>query len=203
VFKNLPPHARPILAFDLPVETRATCSACVMAKPDWPLDARDPGPFRAQLKCCTFDPFLPNFSIGKILAEEGAPALEKAIAERALSPLGLIPKKESSVNFGRESASRCVFLSPDARCSIWANRPSVCRSYFCVSNLGPEGQERWRKAEQLGNEAEWTLAHEVLWDMGFTQDDTATFAEWTGRERDFFIECARRAFSLTRGGIRP
>jgi len=189
VFKNLPPHARPKL--DLPRETRATCSTCVMAKSDWPREARDPGPFAPSLKCCTFEPFIPNFSLGRILSANPGIALDGQ-----LTPLGLIPRRSEAGDFGREAESRCAFLTDGATCSIWQNRPSVCRSYYCVSDLGEKGQGLWREAERLGNEAEWTLAHELLWSLGFTQDeiDQRTWAEWRGRERELYLETARRAF---------
>ena len=38
-----------------------------MAKADWPRDARDVGPFDSQLKCCTYNPFLPNFTVAKLI----------------------------------------------------------------------------------------------------------------------------------------
>lgn len=161
-----------------------------MAKPDWPPDARDPGPFDERLKCCTYDPFIPNFSIGRIWAE-----LDLSNLLPKLTPLGLIPTASaSSLNFGRDPNNTCGFLS-QGRCTVWSHRPSVCRSYFCVSDEGSEGQVLWREAERLGNQAEWDLAHEVLWEMGFTQDDRG-FAEWRGREREFFLECAQRAAKI-------
>lgn len=201
----------PELWADLPRETRATCSTCVMARADWPRDARDPGPFDPALKCCTYEPFLPNFSIGRLLIAAGEDrdrdqsailrALDRAFERGVVTPLGLLPR-ESRVDggagrragFGRDPGRRCAFLSEAATCLIWRDRPSVCRSYFCVSDRGEAGQTQWREAERIGNEAEWTLAHELLWEMGFTQDETSTFAEWRGREREFFIACAKRAF---------
>ena len=177
-----------------------------MARADWPRDARDVGPFSAALKCCTYEPFLPNFSIGRILlmgvAHQSARAMANVLAEAGaqgrMTPLGLMPRAGSeavSLEFGRNPMKRCQFLSATtAVCTIWRERPSVCRSYFCVSDQGSSGQALWKRAEVLGNEAEWTLAHEVLWEMGFTQDETENFAEWTSREPEFYMECARRAF---------
>jgi Fe-S-cluster containining protein len=199
-----------------------------MAKADWPRDARDPGPFDPALKCCTYEPFLPNFSIGRLLMRElevsareagdstdstkGEEtdhrekrsavliALDRAFARGVVTPLGLLPRESrvdggaaQAAGFGRDPGRRCAFLSESATCLIWHDRPSVCRSYFCVSDQGEAGQAKWREAERKGNEAEWTLAHELLWEMGFTQDETSSFAEWRGREREFFIECAKRA----------
>ena len=185
----------------MPRETRATCSSCLMASAEWPREARDVGPFESSLKCCTYEPFLPNFSVGRILGS-GSATLEALIADGRLTPLGLIPQNsnsnsgpnlDSNSNFGRDASKRCAFLQ-EGRCSIWRDRPSVCRSYFCVSDSGSAGQAQWREAERLGNEAEWTLAHELLWEIGFTPAEVSsgTFAEWRGREKELFIEISRR-----------
>lgn len=189
MFENLPDRFRPALSIE-PRETRATCSSCVMARADWPKDARDPGPFDTNLKCCTFEPFLPNFTVGRLIE---AGRWDDVVKAGRLTPVGLIPSRSSVERFGREGA--CAFLR-EGRCSIHAERPSVCRTYFCVSDFG---QDFWAEAERLGNEAEWSAAHEVLWEMGFTEDDVG-FAEWTGREREFFLQCARLAFDPTAGG---
>src|SRR5689334_22795067 len=62
--------------FDQPAieETRATCGSCAMcAKPDQPVL---PGAdyFIEGAKCCTYEPTLPNFLAGAILADDD-PAL--------------------------------------------------------------------------------------------------------------------------------
>ncbi len=199
MFENLPPLFRPFVS--LPRETRATCSNCVMARLSWPNDARDLGPFDARLKCCTFEPFLPNFTIGQMLIEgTDETRLAEAVSKGRLTPLGLLPasgaSRDSELNFGRSHSARCSFLDDRARCTIWKHRPSVCRSYFCVSDLGAEGQAQWKAAEQQGNELEWRLAHEAAWDLGFTQDeiDQGEWAEWGGRKHEFFKKCTERAF---------
>ena len=174
---------------NLPIETRATCDACVMARADWPRDALDPGPFDPKLKCCTFAPFIPNYTLAKLWDQ---PAMQVRIADaqrRAqLTPLGLIPLEETSTDFGRAEKDRCAFLNEQARCSIWSERPTVCRTYFCVSDRGAAGQAKWRKIEAEGNEAEWTKANEVLFELGFTQDEieSLTWAEWVDRKAEFF-----------------
>lgn len=191
MYGNLPESMRP--KGELPRETRATCGECVMAKAAWPRDARDAGPFDAQLKCCTYSPFLPNFTVAKLIRggkheNELAAAFEKG----RLTPLGLLPSLVSTLSsdFGRDATSRCSFLGRDARCTIWSDRPSVCRAYFCVSVENETGQAKWASAEAKGNELEWTRAHELLWQMGLTQDEieAKSFAEWTGRESEFFFQ---------------
>jgi Fe-S-cluster containining protein len=184
-----------------------------MARPNWPRDARDLGPFHANLKCCTFEPFLPNFTLGRMLSEGTLigthdARLADAIRKGCLTPLGLLPASDPSSfgtsegtsekpDFGRNLSARCSFLGERAQCTIWMHRPSVCRSYFCVSDLGPAGQAQWKAAEEKGNELEWRLANEVAWDLGFTQDEieNGEWAEWRGREFEFFKKCSERALS--------
>ena len=191
MFGNLPENLRPKL--ELPHETRATCSACVMARADWPRDARDTGPFDAQLKCCTYHPFIPNFTLAKLINSGlHKSELTEAFGKGRVTPLGLLPPETTtarSEDFGRDLNQRCSFLSRDSKCTIWSDRPSVCRAYFCVSNENETGQAKWKAAEAKGNELEWTRAHEILWQMGFTQDEIEanSFAEWTGREQQFFL----------------
>lgn len=182
-----------------------------MARAAWPPDARDPGPFDPRLKCCTYLPFLPNFVIGQLL-REGRHEERLAMAAKTgrLTPLGLLPQDDvsSTAEFGRDPGARCPFLGESAEsgataqgvCTIWRHRPSVCRSYFCVSDEGADGQAKWARAERDGNEAEWTLAHEILWELGFTDDEigSRTWLEWRGRENEFFLRCAELAPRIRR-----
>lgn len=179
-----------------------------MAQASWPRDARDEGPFDGQLKCCTYLPFLPNFTLGRLLKEG---LYEVALAEAAkrgeLTPLGLLPRAKLAdvENFGRDPSARCPFLVRDllrtekTACQIWRNRPSVCRSYFCISNEGHMGQAKWKEAEEMGNELEWTLANQILWEMGFTDDDISSksWMEWGGREGEFYLKCADLSETLS------
>lgn len=166
---------------------------------------RDAGPFKAHLKCCTYSPFVPNFSLGKLKSLRGA----------NLTPLGLFPSRaqdEARVGFGTDEKQKCDFLSANgASCTIWDSRPSVCASYFCLSSRGDDGQKFWQKAETLGNMMEWTLAHEILWQMGFTPAETEEMAlagqsrdqdrierswfEWGDRKAELFA----RAYEISQG----
>lgn len=204
------------------VETKANCSSCTMVKPPQNETLRDPGPFDVKLKCCTYFPFVPNFSLGSIAAREGgrtdaASVFKSAFARGLLSPLGLFPREQQRrgrVGFGIDVNQRCPFLSDaEKSCRIWSSRPSVCASYFCVSSQGSSGLQFWSKAEELGNEIEWTVAHEALWACGFTSDETAemllavqsgdedrvarSWLEWRGRELELFEKCLSKSAELT------
>jgi len=153
-------------------EPLATCANCSMVAMG----------YRAELKCCTHFPFLPNFSIGAILtigAHGQKQALAAAFSKGHSTPLGLFapPEFESlktqlgAAGFGREPRLACPFLAGD--CTIWEYRPGVCASYFCQSAAA----DLWKGMETKVNLFEWTLAHEALWRLGFTADETRRMEE--------------------------
>jgi Fe-S-cluster containining protein len=184
---------------------------------------RDPGPFSPDLKCCTYFPFLPNFSIGAIF--QGGSGAQKlrlagAMAEGFVSPLGLFPsaarrRREQDLaaeGFGRTKELLCPFFDPASRgCGIWEYRPGVCQSYFCVSEQGAAGLQAWRRNEERLNGFEWSLAHEVLWECGYTMPEVQRMEAsrqlgslchedlWFGeaaRKEDFFLKAYRVALSI-------
>lgn len=213
-------------------EPLATCSSCAMVKPEGL--TRDPGPFDPGLKCCTYFPFIPNFALGALLKEGGEEArlrLRVAMSQGVLLPLGLFASperealaKEAGVEgFGRRADLLCPFFDSAASgCSIWRHRPGVCTTYFCKSARGESGFEFWNDVETYLNLFEWTLANEVLWRLGFTEDDLeicegvmltdapdadpggerewmvrSAWAEWSGQEESFLLNCYERALQVS------
>lgn len=209
-------------------ESLATCDSCAMVAPSGL--TRDPGPFKAHLKCCTYFPFVPNFGLGAMLEEHGelARARIRAAAQKGLLlPLGLFasPEQEQLVRkagkkgFGKREDMLCPFYDKTAMgCSMWKQRPGVCATYFCKSEREEEGLEFWSDVESYLNHFEWTLANATTWRLGFTEDDAenceavmlteepgperdwlvrAAWAEWAGREEEFFKLCAQRAREIT------
>jgi Fe-S-cluster containining protein len=165
-----------------PDESALDCRSCRMIQPPAG-PKRDQGPFLKHLKCCTYFPFVPNFSLGAIFSEAGPKQQQKALAameQGFVSPLGLFPTAErkrleaelGNAGFGREAALLCPFFdSANRSCGIWFHRPGVCRAYFCVSQQGESGLRYWEQRERELNKFEWSLAHDVLWESGYTEDD--------------------------------
>jgi Fe-S-cluster containining protein len=200
-------------------ESKADCVRCTMVHPPHNETTRDPGPFDPKLKCCTYSPYVPNFSVGEILKSEN---YREAFERGLVSPLGLFPPRAESASrlgFGTDANQRCAFLSREtASCTIWASRPSVCASYFCVSSKGSSGQSFWATSEKFGNLFEWTLAHEILWRLGFNEKETEQMAlaaesgdkaavdeswfEWRGRELELFRRTLDEALTISAGDIR-
>jgi Fe-S-cluster containining protein len=117
--------------------------------------------FDAIGKCCTYVPNLPNFLVGRILAD-GDPEAEAgraSVAERiadgvGVTPLGLAPApvhsllyRNSGEAFGRNKALRCPhYIEDGGRCGIWRHRESTCATWFCKHERGALGFEFWRGA---------------------------------------------------------
>lgn len=179
-------------------ETLATCQNCAMLKPIG--ETRDPGPFLSGLKCCTYFPFIPNFSLGQISATQ----IENVAKIGILLPVGLYPSisrqrlgiQLGKDGFGQKQELLCPFFSSEQdACSIWANRPSVCTTYFCKSDRGRSGLQLWADIEKYLNDFEWTLACETLKRMG-VHENTLAFSqsalseETEDDERSFFVQAA-------------
>lgn len=180
---------------DVPEETLATCDQCAMVNPSGV--TRDPGPFLNHLKCCTYFPYLPNFSLGALSLDD----LQKAAARGLYLPVGLYPSiaeqnKISALGadgFGKRSELLCPFFDGNRnQCSIWTYRPGVCTSYFCKSNQGKKGLNFWKQIEDYLNQFEWTLACRVLEKMNFDENtlsycQAAISEDTEPEERDFFV----------------
>jgi Fe-S-cluster containining protein len=103
--------------------------------------------------------------------------------------------------FGQAPELLCPFFDRvKNNCGIWNYRPGVCANYFCRSSLT---QNTWKNSEASINLVEWTLAHQVLWELGLTKDETDAIAEtgeWFefGADKEaFFRRCYEKALRIT------
>lgn len=184
---------------------------------------RDKGPFKNNLKCCTYFPYVPNFSLGAVAQEK----IDKALGRGVLLPVGLFPSashqllvsKLGKKAFGQKSELLCPFFDTEEnQCSTWQQRPGVCTTYFCKSDYGQKGLDFWADVEKYLNHFEWQLACHVINLLGMgenelaycqgmvspeTDDDEreyflkAAWGKWLGRERDFYSEALRVAQAVT------
>lgn len=158
----------------LPQETKATCDNCVMCpSASTPIE---PGAsyFHPETKCCTYLPELPNFLIGRILADEspdlraGRLTVEERMQKRAaVTPLGfgqdavyhLLSEQGNGTLFGKSRALRCPhYLEDGGRCGIWKHRHSWCATWFCKHDRGAAGARFWAATKQLLDVVEEGLA---------------------------------------------
>ena len=157
----------------VPKETVATCDTCVMLPPAG--HAPGPGFFVPGVKCCTYQPTIPNFLAGRILADPdpgiaaGRAALEERIERRVgVGPRGV--RSDASLRFlyanrapdvfGRAPALTCPYLVGDGACGVWRHRPGVCATWFCKHVRGETGSRFWKLADKLLRAVEGDL---TLW----------------------------------------
>lgn len=153
--------------YDWKGESRADCDRCVMlAKYSGaPPDVK--GTFHPDARCCTYDPWLPNYTVGRILKAggEGAKRMRKRLAEGArVTSVGSHPNdspQPSGVgeSFGRNLSQVCPFFTGDvAACAIWPDRNALCRTWFCKHDRGRIGQRRWVLLRRVLKAAEILVA---------------------------------------------
>jgi Fe-S-cluster containining protein len=164
--------------FDTPApeEPKATCNDCAMCPPKDPLAGVTY--FRPDTKCCTYQPHLPNYLVGAILADEDPAMAEgrRRIRAHIESRVGvtsrwLTPSRKRSAlfraaresSFGRTLSLRCPYYQPDGGlCTIWRHREAVCSTFFCKYAAGADGQEFWRAVAAYLRHAEFKLASHAI-----------------------------------------
>ncbi len=151
------------------IETKATCHDCLRSR-----DQRFSYNYKPNLKCCTFQPFLPNYAVGGILTEKlaGTDRILEIIKNKDYSlPLGIFPtlnyqqkfSQKSKTDFGTRPDLLCRYYDQKQnQCSIWNYRGVVCTTYFCTSNYGSKGQTFWKKMNDYLSFTEMALAEDCL-----------------------------------------
>ncbi|MBX2986432.1 MAG: hypothetical protein KF802_00915 [Bdellovibrionaceae bacterium] len=191
---QLPPTYRSWFPAELweldPVETKATCDDCAMA----PGKHRRAESYRADLKCCTFHPWLPNFAVGALLEEdgEGARRLREKIRRRQYAlPTGVLPPVRYQIEFNRrrpgDFGNREDWLCPyyeksTRRCTVWRHRGSVCSSFYCFSDEGKKGLKFWRSLENFLGYLEMAMMEEALVRLDFSPRQVSDLLGLMNRE---------------------
>jgi Fe-S-cluster containining protein len=178
----LPGLYQPLLpeAFDTlaPAEPKATCSNCAMCPPkDAPPPTADVTYFRPDAKCCTYEPRLPSYLVGAILADERPDLAEgrrrvraKIAARIGATPQWLAPSGKREVlmgaawrnAFGRSQALLCPYYEREGGlCTIWRHREAVCSTFFCKYDAAADGEQFWRSVRSLVGYVERILSLHV------------------------------------------
>jgi hypothetical protein len=167
-----------VLDRPIPGEARATCDDCAMCSHVAPGAAS----FNRDTKCCTFVPTLPNYLVGRILADDD-PAMaagRESVGARiaagvAVTPLGLerpavdglLYRFGAERGFGQSRALRCPhYVEDGGRCGIWRHRNSVCATWFCKHDRGALGSSFWGRVKELLSAIEEGLARSCVLDLG-------------------------------------
>ncbi len=124
--------------------------------------------------------------------------------------------------FGHSKLLLCPYYDGDngGRCTVWRYRESICSTYFCKHTNGKPGWEFWRAAREYLSHVEGTLARstaatvdpnvkqptrqahvlslEDLEDRPPGETDYSNmWGKWVGREEAFYVECYKRARSVS------
>lgn len=168
------------------VETKATCNAC-----NW--KEYDP-----KLKCCTYEPFLPNFLVGAALINEttSASALESLnakISKREFAlPIGMVASPRFQVRFNHREPEEfgnredwiCPYYNKEQQnCGIWKNRGAVCTTYFCQSSYGVMGMEFWKQMSDYLTYVEMALMEESLVYLDFSPRQISECLGYLNRQK--------------------
>ena len=196
-----------LLPEGVPDEKRATCMDCVMCKRPEPSTMKD-RIFKPSVKCCSYNPVLPNFLIGGILDDQEPSFAEgKALFEReavklwisaeSIGPNWMYWIHYHDAPFGEVDRLRCpYYIDRDGGlCGIWNFRNSRCTTWFCKYNRGDLGHQFWFTLSELLANVEKTLSEWCIRKLNLeiplqpVSQAEAIFGNWAGKEREFYINC--------------
>jgi hypothetical protein len=199
---SLPPlYARwidAVLEGPLPSERAATCDDCAM----WSHGRGDGATisFARETKCCTYVPALPNFLVGRVMADDrsdlarGRATVEARLDRRVgVTPLGLEAPVTHALlyelgaphAFGRARSLRCPHYLPErGGCGIWRHRNGTCATWFCKHERGATSMRFWQMLDQLFNTLEREIARWCVLELGLGDGALAQlFPHGTDRRR--------------------
>lgn len=186
---------------DFPIqELKATCDQCAKAPPKY--TKKDY--YEDHLKCCTYQPFLPNYAVGAILKSDSLhyahaqKVLRKQIANREYAlPIGILPSVKYQVEFqknkpkifGRDQDYLCPYYHREKNaCSLWKYRGSVCTSFYCMSSYGAKGQAFWKDMQHYLSYTEMLLMEEALVHLDFSPRDVSEQIQYLNRKKGSVTE---------------
>ena len=165
-------------------EKKASCSNCYMRRP------QEKRPFEPSTKCCTYYPFVPNYLVGGMLAEnsEAGQRMRTLILDRQwILPIGVVAPPSYQVkfqnkhmdDFGRDVDLVCPFYkSLSGQCGIWQWRDSQCSTYFCAYDNEKTGPQFWLSIQQFLYEVEMLLSQECMLQKGFALKEIEENLKW-------------------------
>lgn len=149
--------------------------------------------YEPNLKCCTFEPFVPNFHVGALLSDPKYAQVIDAHLQRkrkeggVVLPLGLAPDRHYQYrfqarkprDFGNREDLLCSYFDKEInQCSIWKYRGAVCTSFFCESSAGIQGETFWRNWGDYLFLMDTFIAEEILAEMGVPPRTISDQLEW-------------------------
>lgn len=166
-------------------EKKATCEAC-----NW----KD---YQPHLKCCTYEPYLPNYLVGALFESSAThpgalKALRSKIENREFAlPVGMMASVKYQVafnnrepqDFGNRADWLCPYYNRESQnCGIWKYRGAVCTTYYCQSSYGKKGIAFWERFSDYLTYVEMALMEDVLVHMGFSPRQISDNLEYINRQ---------------------
>ncbi len=185
-------------------EPEATCDRCPRCLAPRP----DEAPFTLDVKCCGYQPRLPNYLAGAVLRDggEGAGSLKARVDARVgITPLSVgVPPDYAAAwehvhrttGFGSDPALVCPHFH-EGRCRIWAHRDAVCSTWFCRFERGAAGEAWWKALRALLQALETDLSRWAATELGL--DPSARpmgWGSWQGDPVSFYVATAERVACL-------
>ncbi|AHZ84457.1 hypothetical protein [Bdellovibrio bacteriovorus] len=188
IYENILP--REILNF-APEEKKATCDACAMSRPQNKAKIH----YRADLKCCTFHPFLANYMVGATFLDSSATEAHRIFRDKIerreyALPIGLVAPVKYQVqfnnreegDFGQREDWLCPYYNKESQnCNVWRNRGVVCTTFFCKSSYGKTGLKFWEKFSNYLWYVELALLEEALAMLDFSPRQVMTLLDYHNR----------------------
>jgi Fe-S-cluster containining protein len=184
-------------------ETKATCGDC-----NW-------SAYQKHLKCCTYEPYLPNYLVGALFESEATSAsalmaMRGKIDQRQFSlPIGMTASVKYQVtfnhreenDFGNREDWLCPYYNKEKQnCGIWKNRSAVCTTFFCQSSYGVMGMEFWKQMNDYLTYVEMAIMEEILVHLDFSPRQLSDCLQFLNRHEGSATEM--KAHSLTEAKAR-
>lgn len=182
----------------LPVEEQATCSNCAMLPPVGGPVLGANHYFSPNAKCCTYIPTLPNFLVGRILADKRDDMVlgrESILARLQHIEIATPFWLEKSLTddfryrnrhpyFGQLGNMVCPhYLDEEGGlCSIWKHRNGVCSTWYCKHTRGEVGLQFWTSLRDLFTAIESELAKWCALELGIPPETLKAFGQKEVRE---------------------
>lgn len=153
--------------------------------------------YQENLKCCTYKPWTPNYSVGEILSsgdEKLKPAqaiLRRKIERREfVLPIGVLPSiayqvefyKKHDSDFGQNPEWLCDYYDSSTNaCLLWRQRGAVCTSFHCKHVHGPRGKAFWKSFERYLTYVEMAMMEDCLAHLDFSPRQVSDLLEFLDR----------------------
>ncbi|MEE9383562.1 MAG: hypothetical protein V3V08_09135 [Nannocystaceae bacterium] len=154
----------------VPEERIAPCSACPQV---------EQGVYRADCRCCTYFPPIPNFMLGFALADPATQDGVRGLVTTGYAlPSGLYPspvdfreaaRADAENRYGNDPSIACpMFDGQTGRCGVYKYRNSVCATFFCANDHGEPGSIFWDKLQNFMGNIELTLSQWAMEQVGMS-----------------------------------